>query len=388
MSDSQPEPSTMARAPRILLAAGGTGGHILPAVALAEALAELAPQAEVQFCCGNRPSELELYRRLGLDPWVLPVAHNRPGPLERARFLRRMWLAFRLARRRLREWPADVAVGFGSYITVPALLAARMAGARVALQELDTKPGVANRLLAPLARQIATAYELPPRTFPAAKTRWVGNPVRAALLHPPSRAEARAFFRLRPEGLVCFCIGGSQGAAGLNRMLLELAGRMTDPDCPAGQWQLLWSTGHQHYKQVVENLHDMGVDPGEHSINPFVLEMARAYAAADVVVARSGATTLAELTAVGRPAVLVPLPTAKGGHQHTNARRLAQSGAAELIEETDPQAADKLERLLGQWAAQPEMLRKMAEAARTQSRPEAARELARLVLGLLPSAQG
>jgi UDP-N-acetylglucosamine--N-acetylmuramyl-(pentapeptide) pyrophosphoryl-undecaprenol N-acetylglucosamine transferase len=127
----------------------------------------------------------------------------------------------------------------------------------------------------------------------------------------------------------------------------------------------------------------MGINPEEHLLNPFIDRMALAYAAADLVVARAGALTLAELTALGRPSVLVPLPTSAGNHQALNARKLAQSGAAAIIEETDPQASEKLEKMLEKWAEKPETLRAMAEAARAQGRPEAAKELANIVLDVV-----
>jgi UDP-N-acetylglucosamine--N-acetylmuramyl-(pentapeptide) pyrophosphoryl-undecaprenol N-acetylglucosamine transferase len=216
------------------------------------------------------------------------------------------------------------------------------------------------------------------------RTRVVGNPVRAGLLKPADRAEARRFFRLRPEGPVCLCLGGSQGAQGLNRILFDLIGRINDPDSGAGAWQLLWSTGPDHFQSATQALRGMEVDPAAHSLNPFIEEMALAYAAADVVVARAGALTLAELTALGLPSVLVPLPTAAGGHQARNARALERAGAAEVIEQADPRAAARLETLLAQWAARPDLLAAMARAAAAQGRPQAGLELAQLVLDLLP----
>ena len=373
-------PPLSTRATRVLLAAGGTGGHITPAVALAEALAELAPDLQIQFCCGNRPTEVQLYRRLGLDPWILPVPYNRRGLANRARFVGNMLAAWRRARRLLRESPVQVAVGFGSYVSVAPLLAARAGGARLVLHEQNARPGMANRILAPFARALATASPLSQRLPLAPPARVVGNPIRKEIIRGADRAEARAFFRLRPARPVCLCLGGSQGAAGINQIALELLQRLRESEGPAARWQLLWSTGPAHFERVWQALQSIGMDPAEHMVSPFIDRMALAYAAADLVLARAGALTLAELTALGRPAVLVPLPTAAGGHQAVNARRLARAGAAEIIEEADPRAAEKLEALLEKWAAEPETLESMAQAARQQGRPEAARDLAQLVL--------
>lgn len=369
---------------RVLLAAGGTGGHISPAIALSEALGRIAPGVEVQFCCGHRPTELQLYRRQGIRPWVLPVAHNRPGLLRRLGTLGRLMAAWRRTRRLLRAHPVAVAVGFGSYISVPPMLAARSVGASLIIHEQNVLPGRANRMLAPLARVIATACEPAKGQFNPAKVRVVGTPIRASFLKPVDPAEARDFFRLSADKPVCLVIGGSQGAMGINQILLDLAGRMRGPDSPAGRWQLLWSTGPVHYQPVMKGLRQMGVDVCGHSINPFIEEMAMAYAAADLVVARSGASTQAELTVMGRPAVLIPLPHA-GDHQRLNAQRLEQVGAAHIIEQGDPRAAEKLESMLGRLDTQPVLLERMRRAARSNGFPDAAERLARVVLDFLPN---
>lgn len=368
---------------RILLAAGGTGGHILPAVALAEALRTLRPDIEPQFICGNRPIELQIYQRLGIEPWVLPVPYNRPGLVNRARFVARMIAAFRQSRRYLKRAPVRAAVGFGSYVSVTPLLAARLGGAKILLHEQNAYPGAANRLLARFASVIATGTDVPKGRFPAGRTHTVGNPVRPAFTEPIDKNAARAYFRLRPERLVCCCVGGSQGAVGLNNMLSSLLPRLADHEDPLGRWQLLWSTGPGHYQGVMQTIERMGIDSREHSINPFIEEMAKAYAAADVVVARAGALTLAELTAVGRASVLIPLPAA-GGHQAHNARQLVQAGAAEMIEEKDPQGSAKLEAMLSRWAEAPEALAAMAEAAGRLGHPDAALKLAQLVAEQVP----
>ncbi len=383
--ESSTGPARSAARPRILLAAGGTGGHIYPAVALSEALRELAPEAEVQFCCGSRPAEHEIYRRLGLEPWSLPITFKRRGLRRRGRFLREMWASWREARRRLRERPVDVAVGFGSYLSVPPLLAARLSGARLVLHEQNVKPGAANRFLSAFAKLVATAGPLENHAFPPGRSREVGNPVRADLLGTVDRARARAHFQLDADRLVCLCMGGSQGALGLNRIMIEMLRRAKDSPDAGRRWQLLWSTGSAHHDQVLRGLEEAGIDPAGHVIRPYIDEMALAYGAADLVLARAGALTLAELSALGKPAVLVPLPTATGGHQAINARRRVRAGAAEMIEEADPRAADDLLALLERWRRGPGELRDMGEASRRLGRPRAAHDLAKLILDLAPN---
>jgi UDP-N-acetylglucosamine--N-acetylmuramyl-(pentapeptide) pyrophosphoryl-undecaprenol N-acetylglucosamine transferase len=366
----------------VLLAAGGTGGHIYPAIALAEAIAELDPAVKIKFCCGARPAELQIYHRLKIRPWIMPVAYNRPGILWRCRFIGQMLASWRKSRRRLKRRPVDVAVGFGSYVSVPPLVAARMRGACIVLHEQNLRRGTANRLLTPLARWIAMAGEPAGDRPPAKRTRIVGNPVRASMQKPGDRDAARKFFRLKPDRLVCLCVGGSQGAVGLNRLLLNLIGRMLQAESHAGRWQLLWSTGMTNYQAMTEAIKSMGSEAGDHILAPYIERMDLAYASADLVLARAGALTLAELTALGKPAVLAPLPTAKGGHQEENARRLVQAGAAVLLSQDAPEAPAQLETWLSAWAQAPETLEEMSRASRALGRPGAAKELARLVLEL------
>src|SRR6185295_2969696 len=243
---------------RILLAAGGTGGHIYPAVALAEAISVEAPRVDIQFVCGSRPAEWQIYRRLGIEPWILPVAHHRRGYIEGFRFIGQMLASWGEVRRRLRASPVQVAVGFGGYVSVPPLLAARLSGARIALHEQNVHPGVANRLLARLCRLVALGAPVPRGVFPAKRTKLVGNPIRADILQLPAREFARDFFRLAPGSRrVCLVIGGSQGAQGLNAMIIKLLGRLRNLENPAAGWQLLWSTGPDHFEAVSRTLRQM-----------------------------------------------------------------------------------------------------------------------------------
>ncbi len=383
MSQDSKRSLRSARRPRVLLAAGGTGGHIYPAVALSHALAELAPDVEVQFICGNRPSEWQIYRRLGIQPWVLPLGHRRPGLIDRFRFWGQFMAALARSRRQLRQKPVQVAVGFGSYVSVAPLLAARLSGARIVLHEQNERAGSANRALAPLASSIGTAVERPRGLWNRRRQHAVGNPIRSEILAPVDRAEARRYFRVGQERLVCLCLGGSQGAQGLNRLLLDLLHRSESAENHAAAWQLLWSTGPAHFEVVQRELATMRRPPEEHSINPYIEEMARAYAAADLIIARAGALTLSELTALGKPSILLPLPHA-GRHQFANALRLDRAGAAHIVDQDDPRALDQLESILDELARDPGRLATMAEAARSLGRPDAAHQLARLVLEFVP----
>jgi UDP-N-acetylglucosamine--N-acetylmuramyl-(pentapeptide) pyrophosphoryl-undecaprenol N-acetylglucosamine transferase len=263
------------------------------------------------------------------------------------------------------------------------LLAARLSGAKLILHEQNAHPGAANRLLAPLARALATAMPLSQRLLLAPAAQMVGNPIRRDIIKGADPREGRSFFRLSNDRLVCLVLSGSQGAVGINRIILDVLRRINEPKSAASHWQILWATGPNHFEAMTQATEAMGINPEEHLLNPYIDRMALAYAAADLVVARAGALTLAELTALGRPAVLVPLPTAAGNHQALNAQKLAQAGAAAIIEENDPQAPAKLEKMLEKWAEDPQSLRAIGDAALAQGRPEAAKEFARIVLDVV-----
>lgn len=373
---------------RVLLAAGGTGGHIYPAVAVAEALAQLAPGVKVRFGCGERPVELQIYRRLEIEPWTVGIKHHRPGAVEQMKFMGKLFASMSRAGRSLKSWRPDVAVGFGSYVSVPWMLAARMKGAKLILHEQNVHPGMANRMLAPFARCIATGTPIDQGPLSGERTCFVGNPVRPSLLEWNDRKAAREFFGLSQQRPVLLVVGGSQGARGINEIVLDLLKRLGDPDSPATRWQVLWTTGAAHYERMQRACREMGINLDEHRINPYISEMARAYCAADVVLARAGALTLAELMALGKPSVLVPLPTSAGNHQWHNARWTCEQGAAEMIEEGPTNDGKKLEAWLGEWNDDPTRLSVMSEAARGLGRPEAARAMARRILEILPNRSG
>jgi UDP-N-acetylglucosamine--N-acetylmuramyl-(pentapeptide) pyrophosphoryl-undecaprenol N-acetylglucosamine transferase len=359
---------------RILLAGGGTGGHLMPALALADALRSVAPEVEPVLVGAERgvettilPSRPYRYHLLPSEPiYRRAWWRNARWPL----LIPRLWTAARGVVQR--ESPGLV-VGTGGYAAGPLLLAAHVAGLPIALQEQNALPGITTRWLSSRARQIHLGFpEAAERLHPGPRTEVcaLGNPI-----VPPvqgDRAAARGSLGLGPVAPVTLVTGGSQGSRAINLAVAEAIQRGWP-----GEGCVLWGTGAGMF-DTFHHYHR----PPEIQVRPFWDPMAQAYAAADLVIARAGAMTLAELAAWGLPSVLIPLPTAAGDHQTANARALDAAGAALHLPESQlsPQA---LVGTVAQLLADRPRLARMARAASERGRPDAARLIARRLLELV-----
>lgn len=361
---------------RILIAGGGTGGHLMPALALAEALRALDRDVEPVLVGAVRGVEARLLPSRPFRYHLLPVE-----PLYRARWWRNArWplIALRVWRAATRvigdERPA-LAVGTGGYAAGPVLLAALRHGVPLALQEQNAYPGLTTRWLARRARQIHLGFpEAVAQLRPGTHTEVYvpGNPIVPPPVPLPEPAAARAALGVPPDRPVVLAIGGSQGARAINH---AVAGAV-DAGAFAGI-TLLWSTGPGMWEAYAHYGH-----PPERVVRPFWDPIAEAYAVADLVVSRAGAMTTAELCAWGLPAVYVPLPLAAAGHQTRNAQALATADAALHLAESrlDPTSlADAVQGLL----RAPERRAAMARAARSRGHPKAAETIARRLLALV-----
>ena len=366
---------------RVLIAAGGTAGHVFPGLALAARLRDRAG-AEVRF----------IGRAGGTESRMVPPAGVPLVTVEARPFVRRAtpaalaapFSALRAAHRcRPFVRGADVVVSMGGYVGVPVSIAAWREGRPLVVHEQNAVPGAANRLAARWAKVVALSFaeaadRLPRRTV----TFVTGNPVRERVLRVPMsretlRAEAHRRFGLEPDRHTIVVFGGSQGALHLDRATLGAARRLAG----RSDLQLLLITGAAHEEEV--RLHMPRT--GELIVRwlSFVEEMELVYAAADLVVSRAGATTIAELAVCGLPALLVPYPYATARHQEANARALQRAGGASVLLDdqlTPVTLSERIEELLGG----PEQLRAMAERSEAFGRPAAADALADVVVGVLP----
>jgi len=380
--------------PRLWIAAGGTGGHVYPALALGEAVRRRAPDIEIAYSCGRRPGELAIYRSRGLEPCVLPLSGRRRGWVGGVRFAGEISRAFLQARGAMSQARPALAVGFGGYAAFPPLWAARTLGIPYVLHEQNARPGAANRRLAARATLIFVGSEAAAGRFPSERTRVVGSPIRAEMLAPMDREQARRALGVPTAGGLCLCFGGSQGAAGMNRLLLEALrreeGRQALEVGPRGEspWHLLWVTGPAH-RDAVRSAVEAETGLRERlTLIGYLDRMELGYAAADLVVARAGALTIAELTALGKPSVIIPLPSAAGGHQRDNARALETAGGAIVIDETAPEAAARLAMSLRDLMGSCDKRSRLAEASRRLGRPGAADAMAEAILAQMDFNRG
>lgn len=356
---------------RILMAAGGTGGHIFPALELGRALREADPSVVIEYCCGSRPGELQIYRSNGIEPIVLPATGRRSGILAQLQFLREMIASYRIAMKGVHRFQPDLAIGFGNYSSWPILSAARRMGAATALHEQNVVPGLANRWLGRYANLIMLGMPARDGLFPRGRIVLTGNPVRKDLLKPQDPKQARLTLGLPADKLIGLAFGGSLGAAAINRLTLNAAKSAAS----SGKWHFLWASGPRGFEEIRSTLERDPPLARSVTLLPFIDRMDLAYSAADLVLCRAGALTIAELTALGKPALLVPLPTSAGGHQLANARRLASAGAASLIEESDPEAEKKVQTSLRNFAEDCSILRRMGGASRGLGEADAAEKM-------------
>jgi UDP-N-acetylglucosamine--N-acetylmuramyl-(pentapeptide) pyrophosphoryl-undecaprenol N-acetylglucosamine transferase len=359
------------RAPHILLAGGGTGGHVYPAIAIADAIRELAPTAEIAFVGTRDRLEAQAVPKAGYSLYPITVAG-----FQRSLSMRNLQFPFKLFRGFVQSWNLvsgfnpDVAVGTGGYVAGPALLAAWLRRRPIVIQEQNAYAGVTNRLLSCLATRIHLAFPEAKDYVPAQRAVISGNPTRS-ILAEADRAQGRGHFDMPDDARVLLMFGGSLGSAALNGAMEQHALTLLEHD---EALHIIWQTGARYYDALASRI---ASHPRLHLMK-YIDRMDQAYAAADLVLCRAGAITCSELMVTGTPALLVPSPNVTADHQTKNARSMERGGAARLLPE------DELnERLVG---AVTELLddaaqrQQMAAAARHMARPDAARRIAADIL--------
>jgi UDP-N-acetylglucosamine--N-acetylmuramyl-(pentapeptide) pyrophosphoryl-undecaprenol N-acetylglucosamine transferase len=352
----------------IVIAAGGTAGHVVPALAVADALRERG--ASVEFIGGER-AEAELVPAAGYPLHRLRVAGiDRRNALRATRALLLAARATGRARRLLRQIGADAVLGGGGYVAGPVGLAARTLGLPLALTEADSHLGVTNRLLAPLAKRVFLAFPLSDRT--GSKYLVTGRAVPAGT-EGADRGAARARLGIDENAACVLIFGGSLGARRLNEAAADAFGS-------GAPGAVVHASGQRDYEELHSRLEELG-SPDHYRLFPYIEPFADALAAADLVVARAGGSVF-EVAAAGRPAILVPYPHATADHQTSNARYMEQAGAAVVIPDAEldgPRLAREVAALLGA----PQRMAAMAKAASAVARPDAAEVIADELLALV-----
>lgn len=359
---------------RIIISGGGTGGHIFPAVSIANEIKAKRPDAQILFVGAEGRMEMTRVPQAGYEIKGLPV-RGLLRPLWRlgnvgvmCDFLR----SRRMAKKIIREFRPHIAIGVGGYASSPTLNAAHALGVPCLLQEQNSYAGVTNRSLASKAERICVAYEGMERFFPAERTVLTGNPVRQELLHPAiSKEEAARSFGLKAGLPTILVIGGSLGARTINESILQ----HLDEIRANADAQFIWQTGKYYSAQIRQALSEAprGCPENLH-VTEFVSNMSAAYAAADLVVSRAGASSISELCLLGKPAILVPSPNVAEDHQTKNARALSDRGAALFV--SDAEAPQKLVALALATVADAATLKSLSTEVRKLAKPNAASDIA------------
>jgi UDP-N-acetylglucosamine--N-acetylmuramyl-(pentapeptide) pyrophosphoryl-undecaprenol N-acetylglucosamine transferase len=350
---------------RLLIAGGGTGGHLFPGVAIAEELRGRDPAAEILFVGTERGIEARVIPQigpgLGAELALIQISGLKTvGALGAIKGLLRVPRAIWQSRAILRRFRPDVVIGVGGYASGPVVLAARLAGIPTAILEQNSIPGLTNKILGRLVRAVFLAFEETRGFFAAKKIRMTGNPIRRDIRRALA-AEASAAATV-PH---LFVFGGSQGATAVNALAVDALALLRQRGIP-------FTVTHQTGQADLELTRNRYLTAGiEADVRPFIQEMAAEYRKADLVLSRSGATTVAELGVVGRPAILIPYPQAADNHQEINARELVAAGGAVMLRQAGLDAAtlaDALAALL----TDPEARRRMGNAMKAIGRPDAA----------------
>ena len=313
---------------RVIISGGGTGGHIYPAISIANAMKEIDPSLEFLFVGAEGKMEMEKVPKAGFKIIGLPIVG-----IQRTQVWKNIFFPFKLAKslffsaKILKDFKPDVAVGVGGYASGPLLLAARFLGIPYFIQEQNSFAGITNKALASKAEHMFVAYPGMERFFPAQKITLSGNPVRKDLLESAGKREqAAAHFHLDPAKKTLLIIGGSQGARTINQGILAGLDRLQKSDV-----QVIWQTGiafESTAKTAAEGFSSAYV-------SAFIYEMDLAYAMADLVISRAGASSVSEICLLGKASILVPLPSAAEDHQTENAKSLVSQNAAILVRDAE-----------------------------------------------------
>ena len=364
---------------KILISGGGTGGHIFPAIAIADALKKKLPGADILFVGAKGRMEMEKVPLAGY-----PIRGLWISGFQRRLTFRNLMFPFKLlfsllkAGQIIRKFKPDVVIGVGGYASGPIGQMAARKGIPLVLQEQNSFPGITNKLLAKKASKICVAYEGMKKYFPEEKLLLAGNPIRQNVIEIEGKHQrAFQYFELEKGKPVVLIIGGSQGARSINESISKNMELLV-----AGNLQLIWQTGKLYaeraQKDILEKL--SGKNKNTVKVKEFINKMDMAYAAADIVVSRAGAIAISELCAVGKPSVLIPLPIAAEDHQTKNALALVEKDAAIHLKDSD--APEQLTKIVIDLAKDPERQEQLSQNIKKMSIADSAQKIADEVIAL------
>ena len=363
---------------RVIISGGGTGGHIFPAVSIANAVKAMRPDAKILFVGALGRMEMQRVPAAGYEIKGLPICgFDRKNLLKNVKVLYKIWKSQRMAKKIIKDFRPQVAVGVGGYASGPTLNKAAAMGIPCLIQEQNSYAGVTNKLLAKKAEKICVAYEGMEQFFPAEKIILTGNPVRQALLETTiTREDAIRSFGLDPEKKTILLVGGSLGARTINESML----RHLDLIKESGL-QFIWQTGKYYSAEIAERL--KGQELPNLKVTDFITDMGSAYRAADLVISRAGASSISEFCLIGKPVILVPSPNVAEDHQTKNALALSTRGAAIYIK--DAEAPETLLQTAIDTVNDADKLKSLSENVLKLALPDSANIIAKEVIALAHS---
>jgi UDP-N-acetylglucosamine--N-acetylmuramyl-(pentapeptide) pyrophosphoryl-undecaprenol N-acetylglucosamine transferase len=360
---------------RVIISGGGTGGHIFPAVSIANAVKALRPDAKILFVGALGRMEMQRVPAAGYEIKGLPICgFDRKNLLKNFKVLYKIWKSQRMAKQIIKDFKPQVAVGVGGYASGPTLNKAAAMGVPCLIQEQNSYAGVTNKLLAKKAAKICVAYEGMERFFPADKIILTGNPVRQALLDTTiTREEAIKTFGLDPAKKTILLVGGSLGARTINESVLQHLDLVKGTDV-----QFIWQTGKYYSAEIAKRLEGQNIP--NLVVTDFITDMGAAYKAADLVISRAGASSISEFCLIGKPVILVPSPNVAEDHQTKNALALANRDAAIYVK--DAEAPTTLLELAVKTVNDEKKLKSLSENVLKLALPDSADIIAKEVIKL------
>ena len=360
---------------RVIISGGGTGGHIFPAVSIANAVKALRPDAKILFVGALGRMEMQRVPAAGYEIKGLPICgFDRKNLLKNFKVLYKIWKSQRMAKQIIKDFKPQVAVGVGGYASGPTLNKAAAMGVPCLIQEQNSYAGVTNKLLAKKAAKICVAYEGMERFFPADKIILTGNPVRQALLDTTiTREEAIKTFGLDPAKKTILLVGGSLGARTINESVLQHLDLVKGTDV-----QFIWQTGKYYSAEIAKRLEGQNIP--NLVVTDFITDMGAAYKAADLVISRAGASSISEFCLIGKPVILVPSPNVTEDHQTKNALALANRDAAIYVK--DAEAPTTLLELAVKTVNDEKKLKSLSENVLKLALPDSADIIAKEVIKL------
>ena len=360
---------------RIIISGGGTGGHIFPALSIADAIKSKRPDAEILFVGADNRMEMQRVPEAGYRIVGLPImGFDRKNILRNIKVLWQLFKSQRIAKKVIKEFAPQVAVGVGGYASGPTLKMAAKMNIPTLIQEQNSYAGVTNKLLAKNAKIICVAYEGMERFFPAEKLKLTGNPVRMNLTTGKNnRRECASAMNLDPTKKTILLVGGSLGARSMNESMINSLQQIAQtPDI-----QFVWQTGKYYYNEIVERVNKAG-KPTNLTITDFVSDLASALGIADLVISRAGAGSISEFALLGKAVILVPSPNVAEDHQTKNAMALVKKNAAIFV--SDSEAKEKLVATALATVTDEEQLATLSENISKMAKPKAAEEIAEEVI--------